>query len=292
MERRDDAAGVAIGSVRCFHINYIGIGPSLMPSVNAKKPAGPAASLASASSEPSCSRTWLPKRRRRFTSASSGICRRRSWSASGRRGWCCPTKRHCSGIRHRRRHRSAGDGRPRRRRVAVPPTQDRDGGDRPCAASFLRFFFQYFRLQSRRWQPREIDQPVPDSGGTTRGGGGGRAAADRDGGRDRHSPHPHADGHPVMHDRLRLAEERVPGLPRDPEALPPLLYLHLLERYGIRISAVREQITADLASDEDMALLDLPGARLSSPSTRSPMTRPACPPSSGGTARPRRHMPM
>jgi GntR family transcriptional regulator len=62
-----------------------------------------------------------------------------------------------------------------------------------------------------------------------------------------------------MHDKLRLAEERVPGLPREPEALPSLLYLHLLERYGIRISAVREQITADLASDEDMVLLDLPG---------------------------------
>ena len=68
----------------------------------------------------------------------------------------------------------------------------------------------------------------------------------------------HADGRPVMLDKLILAEERVPGLPRTPEALPPLLYLHLLEQYGIRISAVREQITADLASDEDMKLLRLP----------------------------------
>jgi GntR family transcriptional regulator len=69
----------------------------------------------------------------------------------------------------------------------------------------------------------------------------------------------HADGRPVMHDKLVLAEERVPGLPLQPEALPPLLYLHLLEQYGIRISAVREQITADLASDEDMTLLGLSG---------------------------------
>ena len=67
----------------------------------------------------------------------------------------------------------------------------------------------------------------------------------------------HADGRPVMHDRLVLAADRVPGLPRDPAALPSLLYLHLLERYGIRISAVREQITADLANDEDIALLAL-----------------------------------
>lgn len=68
----------------------------------------------------------------------------------------------------------------------------------------------------------------------------------------------HADGRPVMHERLLFPEERVPGIPREPEALPSLLYLHLLEQYGIRISAVRETITADLASDEDMALLELP----------------------------------
>lgn len=68
----------------------------------------------------------------------------------------------------------------------------------------------------------------------------------------------HADGRPVMHDRFLLPEERVPGFPTETSALPSLLYLHLLERYGIRISAVRETITADLASDEDMALLNLP----------------------------------
>jgi GntR family transcriptional regulator len=67
----------------------------------------------------------------------------------------------------------------------------------------------------------------------------------------------HADSRPAMHDELLLAEDRFPGLPREPEARPSLLYLHLLERYGIRISAVREQITADLASDQDMALLQL-----------------------------------
>jgi GntR family transcriptional regulator len=67
----------------------------------------------------------------------------------------------------------------------------------------------------------------------------------------------HADGHPVMHDKLVLAQERLPDWPRDIAELPPLLYLHLLERYGIRISAMREQITADIASAEDVALLAL-----------------------------------
>lgn len=69
----------------------------------------------------------------------------------------------------------------------------------------------------------------------------------------------HADGRPVMHDRLVIAAARLPDWPLDPAALPALLYLYLLERYGIRISAVRETITADLASDEDIALLDLGG---------------------------------
>ena len=43
----------------------------------------------------------------------------------------------------------------------------------------------------------------------------------------------------------------------EPDAVPELLYLHLLERYGIRISAVREQVTAELATDEDLGLLGL-----------------------------------
>jgi GntR family transcriptional regulator len=67
----------------------------------------------------------------------------------------------------------------------------------------------------------------------------------------------HVDDRPVMHDRMTLAADRVPGLPLDPKAMPELLYIHLLERYGIRISAVREQLTADLANEEDAHLLAL-----------------------------------
>lgn len=67
----------------------------------------------------------------------------------------------------------------------------------------------------------------------------------------------HVDDRPVMHDRLTLAAGRVPGLPLDPKAVPELIYIHLLERYGIRLSAVREQLTADFASEEDARLLKL-----------------------------------
>jgi GntR family transcriptional regulator len=39
--------------------------------------------------------------------------------------------------------------------------------------------------------------------------------------------------------------------------VPELLYLYLLERYGIRISAVREQVSAELADADDLVLLGL-----------------------------------
>lgn len=55
------------------------------------------------------------------------------------------------------------------------------------------------------------------------------------------------DGRPVMHDLFVLASSRVPGFPADPREAPALLYQHLADRYGIRISAVREQISAELA---------------------------------------------
>ncbi len=123
----------------------------------------------------------------------------------------------------------------------------------------LRFFFQYFRLHradgslvrsTSQFLTVETQAPTPEQAQRLQIREGGVVAIHRI---------RHADGRPVMHDKLLLAEERVPDLPREPAELPPLLYLHLLERYGIRISAVREQITAELATDEDIALLALAG---------------------------------
>lgn len=39
--------------------------------------------------------------------------------------------------------------------------------------------------------------------------------------------------------------------------MPPLLYRFLFEQYDVRVAAVREQITAQLANEEDATLLEL-----------------------------------
>jgi len=65
------------------------------------------------------------------------------------------------------------------------------------------------------------------------------------------------DGRIVMHDRFVLPATRLPDFPQSPDQVPELLYLFLLERYGIRISAVREQVSAELADSDDLALLGL-----------------------------------
>lgn len=65
------------------------------------------------------------------------------------------------------------------------------------------------------------------------------------------------DGRPIMRDHYVLPAARLPAFPVTPDEAPELLYLHLLEHYGIRISAVREQITAELAAADDLHLLEL-----------------------------------
>lgn len=123
----------------------------------------------------------------------------------------------------------------------------------------LRFFFQYFRLH--RADGSLVHSTSQFLGVETLPATQAQAEAlqIRTGGVIKVHRIRHVDGRPIMHDKLVMAEERLPDWPHDTAELPPLLYLHLLERYGIRISAVREQITADLAGDEDITLLQLGG---------------------------------
>lgn len=67
----------------------------------------------------------------------------------------------------------------------------------------------------------------------------------------------YVDDRPIMHEKLTLSHERVPDFPQNAEEIPSLFYLHLLENYGIRISAIREQIGADLATNADVKWLNL-----------------------------------
>lgn len=65
------------------------------------------------------------------------------------------------------------------------------------------------------------------------------------------------DGVPVMLDHFVFAADRVPDFPLEADKVPELFYMFLLDRYGIRISAVREELTAELSSPQEAKLLKL-----------------------------------
>lgn len=126
------------------------------------------------------------------------------------------------------------------------------------APQSLRFFFQYFRLHT-------ADGGLVHSTTTALRLEHGQATAEEALGlnvapdtaviRLRRVRHVH--GKPVMLEDLTLPADLVPGFPDRAEDAPPLLYLHLLHEYGIRVMAVREHLTADLATAEERAALAL-----------------------------------
>jgi GntR family transcriptional regulator len=68
----------------------------------------------------------------------------------------------------------------------------------------------------------------------------------------------HVGDRPVMQDTMILPAARVPDFPLRAQDVPDLLYLHLLNEYGLRIAAVRETLTAALATGAERRALDLP----------------------------------
>jgi GntR family transcriptional regulator len=122
----------------------------------------------------------------------------------------------------------------------------------------LRLFFQYFRLHG-------LDGSLSKS--VTKVTSLATGVASADDARKLHIEEGAAivsfhrvrivDDKPIMHETLTLSRERVPDFPENAEDIPPLFYLHLFEQHGIRISAVREQIGADLARDDDAKWLGL-----------------------------------
>jgi GntR family transcriptional regulator len=66
-----------------------------------------------------------------------------------------------------------------------------------------------------------------------------------------------SDGRPVMIDRCVLPLRLAPDFPTEVSKAPTMIYKWLLDQHGLQLSAVRERITARLATPEDCALLDL-----------------------------------
>lgn len=62
------------------------------------------------------------------------------------------------------------------------------------------------------------------------------------------------EGVPVMWDIFTMPAKLLPNFPFDD--IPERLYIYLLEQYGIRISAVRESLSAELSNEEDKHLLE------------------------------------
>ncbi|TYB85809.1 GntR family transcriptional regulator [Oceaniovalibus sp. ACAM 378] len=65
------------------------------------------------------------------------------------------------------------------------------------------------------------------------------------------------EGRPVMIDRVVIPLAIAPDLPDEPGKAPTHLYTWLLQAHRVRLSAVREAVTARLATAQDCALLML-----------------------------------
>jgi GntR family transcriptional regulator len=123
----------------------------------------------------------------------------------------------------------------------------------------LRFFFRYFRLHGiggslQRSQPRTLaleDVPADPEDAAALNLTPGSALI-------RIHRLRLVEGRPIMADLYRIPASRVPGFPRESSALPELLFLHLLDTWGIRITAVREELRAEVATLADREHLGLP----------------------------------
>jgi GntR family transcriptional regulator len=122
----------------------------------------------------------------------------------------------------------------------------------------LRLFFQYFRLhgvdgslqRSRVREPRAVVVPAEAVTAAKLGIRPGDPLIDLRRVR-------WAAGRPVMLDRYLIPRARVPDFPLSPALLPALLFRRLLDAYGIRISAVREELRAEPATADDARRLRL-----------------------------------
>lgn len=122
----------------------------------------------------------------------------------------------------------------------------------------LRFFFDYFRLHSRGGELQNSRSPVltvharPASAEEAAR----LAVTPGDAVLAIHRLRLVAD-RPVMHETITLPAQLVPGFPQDPAQVPERIYPMLWEDFGLKISAIREQVEAELANALDCELLNL-----------------------------------
>lgn len=122
----------------------------------------------------------------------------------------------------------------------------------------LRFFYDYFRLHSR---DGDLQNSTSHMLQLSRRPASAVEAGffDLDADADVHELHRLrlVDERPVMHETIILPARLVPDFPEDPADVPERLYPMLWYDFGLKISAIREKITAELATDRDCELLNL-----------------------------------
>lgn len=122
----------------------------------------------------------------------------------------------------------------------------------------LRFYFQYFRLHGRDGSLQNsctkvldvTDRPATSDEAT-------KLAIEPDSPVIEIQRLRIVKDRPVMHETLVISAALVPGINLSPDAIPERLYPALWEVWGQKISAIREEISAELASHEDCKLLEL-----------------------------------
>lgn len=122
----------------------------------------------------------------------------------------------------------------------------------------LRFFFDYFRLHSRSGRlQNSTSQVLSLTSRSANPDEASRLSLPSD------APiiHLHrlrlVDDRPVMHEHVILPSHLVPGFPSEPDLVPQRIYPMLWEEHGLKISAIREQVEAEIANEVDCRLLNL-----------------------------------
>lgn len=121
----------------------------------------------------------------------------------------------------------------------------------------LRFYFHFFRLHSRSGEMQNSTPRIISVG--RRAATAHEAEVLKIG--EAEVIHIHrvreVDSRPVMHEVVVIPAALIPDFPLDKDMIPERLYPMFWHEYGIKISAIREMIEAELATKQDCHILNL-----------------------------------